>query len=199
MRDAVKALSPAVYDAPSENGKINILIFGGSQGASIFSDAPPKALASLEAPIRARLNIVHQAREGEASAVKEIYEAAGIAHEVAPFFKDLPARMAAAHLIIARAGASTVTELSAIGRPSILIPLAIAMDDHQTGNARVLAEAGGAALISEKDFTETALRNALSPLLHDGARLADMAQAAQGRVKAGAAAALADLVEEIAA
>ncbi len=203
VRDAVKALSAAPYQAPGQDAPINILIFGGSQGASLFSKAPPKALASLDSAVRARLNVVHQAREAEAASVEAIYQEAGIAHEVAPFFKDLPTRMANAHIIIGRSGASTVTELSTIGRPSILVPLAIAMDDHQTGNARVLAEAGGAEILSEKEFTETALKNALSPLLLDpsrpeDSRLASMAKAAQGCVRAGAAAALADLVEEIA-
>ena len=198
VRDAVKAAAETPYPAISDDSVLNILIFGGSQGASLFSGAPPNVIAALPEPIRARLHVTHQAREGEADAVRAIYKEAGVAQEVAPFFADLPVRIAAAHLVMARAGASTVTELSLIGRPSILTPLAIAMDDHQTGNARVLSEAGGAIVLPEKEFTEEALKAALTPLLAEPARLTEMAARAKGRVREGAAAALADLVEGIA-
>ena len=152
LRDAVLQVQETTAPLLDQNSPINLLIFGGSQGASLFSDAPVQAIVSLPETIRQRLHIVHQAREGEMEAVKEAYGSAGIASEVAPFFKDLPARMAAAHLVVSRAGASTVTELSAIGRASVLVPLGIAMDDHQTGNARVLSEAGGAILLPGKQF-----------------------------------------------
>ena len=148
--------------------------------------------------MRNRLSVVHQVREQDAEAAKSAYETAGIRAEIAPFFKDLPKRMADAHLILSRSGASTVTELSTIGRPSILVPLAIAMDDHQSGNARVLSEAGGAIVLPEAEFTEEALTEALAPLLGDPGRLASMATASLGVVKDGAAARLADLVEDMA-
>ena len=195
VRDAVAALADTPF--PSEEGGIKILIFGGSQGASLFSSAPVKAIAALPEDMRRRLHVVHQAREGERDEVEAAYRAAGVASEVAPFFSDLPARMAAAHLVISRAGASTVTELSVIGRPSILVPLAIAMDDHQSGNARVLSEASAAILLPESKFNEDALKTALETLLANPARLGAMAEAARGRVKTGAAAALADKVEEL--
>ena len=197
VRDAVAALEGAPY--PSLNGDLHLLIFGGSQGASIFSGAPVKAVASLPEALRARLVVTHQAREAEAGAVKGAYAAAGVRAEVAPFFSDLPARMAAAHLVISRAGASTVTELAAIGRPSILVPLAIAMDDHQSGNARTLKDKNAAVILPEKAFNEDELAAPLEALLSDPARLEAMAGAAYGAVKSGAAARLADLVEEIAA
>ncbi len=158
----------------------------------------PTAIAALPEALRRRLAITQQAREGEVDAVANAYRAAGVTAELAPFFRDLPARIAAAHLVIARAGASTITELSMIGRPSILVPLAIAMDDHQTGNARALSDAGGAVRIAESDFTPARLAEALTPLLEDAGRLAAMAAAAKGRVKAEAASALADLVDGIA-
>lgn len=199
VRDAVAALVGAAYAAPTPGGTIHLLIFGGSQGASIFSQVAPPALAALPASLRARLDVVQQARESEIDAVLTQYAAAGIKAEIAPFFGDLPQRVASAHFVIARAGASTVTELSAIGRPSILVPLAIAMDDHQTGNARVLASAGAAIVMPEKEFRDEALAGVLAEILEDPARLAAMAAAAHGRVKAGAAEKLADLVEEIAA
>lgn len=197
IRDAVADLRDTPFPDVEEGGKIRLLIFGGSQGATIFSDAPPAAIAALPEVLRARLSVVHQAREAEADRVRAAYEAAGVECEVAPFFGDLPQRMAAAHLVVARAGASTVTELSAIGRPSVLVPLAIAMDDHQTGNARVLSEASAAILLPESKFNADALGAALSTLLANPARLASMARAARGRVKSDAAPALADLVEEI--
>lgn len=198
VRDAVAALRDTPFPEVDPDGDINVLIFGGSQGASIFSEAPLAAVAALPAALRARLNIVHQAREAEAGPVRAAYDAAGVAHDVAPFFKDLPRRMADAHLVIARAGASTVTELSAIGRASILVPLGIAMDDHQTGNARILSEASAAILLPERNFNAEALGSALATLLANPARLGAMARAARGRVKSNAAGALADLVEEIA-
>lgn len=198
VRDAVAALAGAPYEAPQAGGPIHLLIFGGSQGASLFSSVAPAAIATLPEEIRRRLVVVQQARDTEKDAVSAIYEEAGVSAEIAPFFSDMPARIANAHLVIARAGASTVTEIATIGRPSILVPLAIAMDDHQTGNARALSEAGAAILLPEKEFTSEALRVALEPLLSAPQRLAAMAAAAKGRVREGASQSLADLVELIA-
>ncbi|MEO1252493.1 MAG: UDP-N-acetylglucosamine--N-acetylmuramyl-(pentapeptide) pyrophosphoryl-undecaprenol N-acetylglucosamine transferase [Pseudomonadota bacterium] len=194
VRDAVSALAGAPF--PDTEAGLRLLVFGGSQGASLFAKAPVAAVARLPEDIRAQLTIVHQAREADREAVQMGYAKAGVAVEVAPFFKDLPQRIAQAHLVIARAGASTVTELSVIGRPAILAPLAIAMDDHQTGNAQVLSNAGGAILLPETKFTEDALELALTTLFSNPERLGSMAQSAQGAVKTGASAALADLVEE---
>ena len=199
VRDAVRDAARTPFAAPAGDGPINLLVFGGSQGAALFSAVVPAAIAALPETLRARLRVTQQAREAEQAAVVASYRNAGVAVEAATFFNDLPARIAKAHLVIARAGASTVTELSAIGRPSILVPLAIAMDDHQTGNARALVDAGGAVRIAERDFTAETLKGALQPLLEDPARLAAMAAAARGRVKADAASALADLVDKIGA
>ncbi len=198
VRDAVRDAARTPFAAPVQGGAVNLLVFGGSQGAALFSTVVPTAIAALPEALRRRLAITQQAREGEVDAVANAYRAAGVTAELAPFFRDLPARIAAAHLVIARAGASTITELSMIGRPSILVPLAIAMDDHQTGNARALSDAGGAVRIAESDFTPARLAEALTPLLEDAGRLAAMAAAAKGRVKAEAASALADLVDGIA-
>jgi UDP-N-acetylglucosamine--N-acetylmuramyl-(pentapeptide) pyrophosphoryl-undecaprenol N-acetylglucosamine transferase len=197
VRDAVSAVSNTPFPAIADDGKINILIFGGSQGASIFSSVPVQTIGALPDEIRARLVVTHQARETEVERVRAGYAEAGVQCEAAPFFTDLPQRMANAHLIISRAGASTVTELSAIGRPSILVPLAISMDDHQTGNANVLSRAKGAIVLPETTLNEDALSAALTPLLANPGRLQSMAAAAKGSVKSGAAEALADLVEEI--
>jgi UDP-N-acetylglucosamine--N-acetylmuramyl-(pentapeptide) pyrophosphoryl-undecaprenol N-acetylglucosamine transferase len=199
LRDAAAALAGAPYAGPAPGGLVNLLVFGGSQGASIFSKVTPEAISALPEELRRRLRVTQQVRDNEIEGVRAAYAAMGVAAEIAPFFGDLPARIAAAHLVIARAGASTVTEIATIGRPSVLVPLAIAMDDHQTGNARALSEAGAAIVLAEKAFTSEALRSAIAPLLADPARLAAMASAARGRVRGGAAKALADLLEEIAA
>lgn len=196
VRDAVSAVADTPY--PTLDDDIHLLIFGGSQGASIFSDAPMKAVAGLTPDLRKRLVVTHQAREKEMEEVKAGYADAGVRAEVAPFFTDLPERMAAAHLVISRAGASTVTELAAIGRPSILVPLAIAMDDHQSGNARTLKDKNAAVVLPENEFNQYELAAPLEALLTNPARLKSMAANAKGAVKSGAAARLADLVEGIA-
>ena len=194
VRDAVAAIAGANFP---QTDALRLLVFGGSQGATIFAKAPMEAVSRLPEDIRAKLSVVHQAREADVEKVQMGYAKAGVAAEVAPFFKDLPARMAAAHLVIARSGASTVTELSAVGRASILVPLGIAMDDHQSGNARVLSEAGAALLLPESRFNADALETALTTLFANPDRLSVMAEKARGRVKPDAAAALADLVDEM--
>ena len=198
VRDAVGAAAQTPFPVLAADARISLLVFGGSQGASLFSKIVPAAIAALPASLRTRLAVTQQVRDSEIAEVRKVYEAAGVAAELAPFFDDLPARMAKSHLVIARAGASTVTELSAIGRPSVLAPLAIAMDDHQTGNARALSDAGAAIRLSEREFTVEALRVRLHDLLSDKALLAHMAKSAKGRVKANAASTLADRVEAIA-
>lgn len=197
VRDAVAVLSNAPY--PAADGPIRLLVFGGSQGASLFSRVAPEAIAGLDVSVRARLAVVQQVRDEEAADVRRTYSDAGVAAEIAPFFTDLPRRIADAHLVLARAGASSVTEIAAIGRPALFVPLAIAMDDHQTGNARVLVEAGAALMIREAEFTPGALRERLAPLLTDPARLAQMAGATRGRMTMGAASRLADLVDGLVA
>ncbi len=195
VRDAVNAVADMPY--PHFDGGIGLVIFGGSQGASIFSEAPVKAIAQLPQELRKRLWVTHQAREKEVNDVKAAYDAAGVRSDVAPFFTDLPQRMATAHLVISRAGASTVTELAAIGRPSILVPLAIAMDDHQTGNARALKDKNAAVILPENAFNQYELAAPLEALLTNPERLKSMAANAKGAVKSGAASRLADLVEGI--
>ncbi len=199
VRDAVLEAARIPFSAPSTDGPVTLLVFGGSQGAALFSTVVPAAIAALPEALRRRLSVVQQARDTETDAVTALYRSAGVAADLAPFFNDLPLRIAGAHLVIARAGASTVTELSAIGRPSILVPLGIAMDDHQTGNARALADVGAAVRIAEAMFTADALTAELYKLLGDAPRLASMAALAKGRVKADAVSALADMVDKIAA
>lgn len=199
VRDVVRSASALQFPALDATSKISMLIFGGSQGASLFSRIVPAAVVKLPQSLRQRLCVTQQVRDAEIADVRQVYDSAGVVAELAPFFDDLPARMANAHLVIARAGASTVTELSTIGRPAVLAPLAIAMDDHQTGNARALSDAGAAIRIGEAEFTADAVSARLHDMLTDPALLLHMAGAAKGRVKANAAATLADLVDKIAA
>ena len=194
VRDAVlEAVRP--FGAPDADGPLRVLIFGGSQGASLFSRVFPAALSRLPEAIRERLVVTQQVRDEEATEVAAVYGKARITAHTASFFADLPERMAASHLVVSRAGASTVTELSILGRPSVLVPLGIAMDDHQRANAEVLSEAGAARVVLERDLTEAVAADAFERLLGDPERLASMARAAEGRVPDRAAARLADLCE----
>ncbi len=194
VRSAIMALAHAGYTPPG-NGPIRLLVLGGSLGARVFSDIVPSALRALPDTLRARLTVVQQCREEDLDRVTAAYRQAGVQAELATFFTDVADRLRAAHLVIARAGASTVAELAVAGRPSILVPLPGAIDDHQTANARALATAGGAWVIPQPGFTATELAGRLAALLADPDALALAADAASGLGRADAAARLADLVE----
>ena len=205
MRPAITALTNAGYEAPPGHrhdgsilgGSIRLLVLGGSLGARVFSDIVPGALAKLPESIRARLAVTQQCRAEDLDRVRAIYASSGVAAELAPFFPDVADRLRAAHLVIARAGASTVAELAIAGRPSILVPLPGAIDDHQTENARALAAAGGAWVMPQPRFTVAALTDQLTNLLPDPAALARAAVNARLVARPDAAAALADVVEQI--
>jgi UDP-N-acetylglucosamine--N-acetylmuramyl-(pentapeptide) pyrophosphoryl-undecaprenol N-acetylglucosamine transferase len=170
-------------------------VLGGSLGARVFSDVVPAALAALPATLRARLRVTQQCRAEDLARVQDAYAAAAIPANLAPFFGNIPALLTTAHLVIARAGASTVAELAAVGRPAMLVPLPIAIDDHQTANARALAEAGGAWLMPQPSFTRAALAERLEQAFAHPQSLADAAAHAARLGRADAAARLADLVE----
>jgi UDP-N-acetylglucosamine--N-acetylmuramyl-(pentapeptide) pyrophosphoryl-undecaprenol N-acetylglucosamine transferase len=198
LRPAVIAAADTPYPAIEPNGPLHILVFGGSQGASIMADIVPPAVAKLPPHLQMRLKIVQQVREEDMTRVRDIYTRAQVAHEIAPFFTDLPARMAAAHLVVSRSGAGTVAELSAIGRPGILVPLPHALDQDQAANALVLEKAGGAIRILQKDFTPDRLASEIDALAADPGRLATMASRAKGIGALDAADRLADLVLKVA-
>ena len=198
IRDAARAAAETPYAPPGE-GPLRLLAFGGSQGASVFSRLVPEAVALLPEGLRARLRVTQQAREGEMQGVLGAYARMGVDAEVAPFFADLPDRLAAAQAVVCRAGASTVAELTAIGRPSVLIPFPAAMDDHQTANARPLAEAGAAALAPEAGLTPESLSGHIRAILEQPEAAARMAAAARALGRPDAARVLADLVDRIAA
>ena len=197
VRPAVVAAAATPY--PAVRDPLRLLIFGGSQGARIMAEIVPAAIGRLEAGLRARLAIVQQAREEDLSRVRGAYENLAVSAEVASFFPDLPARMAASHLVVARCGASTVAELAAIGRPAILVPLPHALDQDQFANAGVLASAGGAIRLAQEDFTPPRLAAEIAAFAAAPQRLAAMAAAAQSLGRLDASDRLADLVLEVAA
>lgn len=197
VRPGAAALGRSPYEGPAENGPIRLLVFGGSQGARALSERVPVALALLPEDTRSRLEVVQQGRSEDVDSVRRAYAGAGIRAEVESFFGDLPQRMAAAHLVISRSGASTVSELAVIGRPAILIPYPFATDDHQTANASVLADAGAAWLIQQRDLTAEKFSALLAEIFSHPDDLAKHAEAAGSLGKPDAAQRLADLVDEI--
>ena len=195
VRPEVRALIERAYVAPAGDGPIEVLVTGGSQGARILSETTPRAIAALPEALRRRLRVQQQSRPETLESARQIYLEAGVQAEVAPFFRDMAARLSRAHLMVGRAGASTCSELAIAGLPSVLIPLKIATDDHQRLNAKALVDAGAAVVILEDDLTVQSLTDALQPLLADPARLAAMAAGARTAAIPDAAARLADLVE----
>lgn len=196
VRDAVVAVAGAPYEMPA-SGAIELLVFGGSQGARVLSDVVPGALALLPAELKARLEIVQQARPEDIDRVRAVYEQAGIRATLQSFFDDMPQRIAKAHLVIGRSGASTVSELSVVGRPSILVPLPHSLDNDQKANAEKMQAAGAAWMIEQKNFTETTLAERLATLFSDPASLGKAAKAALAQGQPNAVCRLADLVEAL--
>ena len=195
VRPAIAALAGTAYRPPTD--MVNLLVLGGSLGARVFSDVVPPAHGTLPEHFRARLAVVQQCRPEDLDRVRAAYAKAGIAAELAAFFPDVADRLTRAHLVIARAGASTVAELAVAGRPSILVPLPGAIDDHQSANARALSDARGASVIAQSDFTPAALAERLTLLLDTPDMLAHAAQAARRIARPDATARLADLVEDL--
>ncbi len=181
---------PFVADSP----RLRLLVTGGSQGAAILNSVVPAAVALLPETLRARLDVTHQGRDEDAAMMREAYRAAGIDAEIRAYFTDLPAEIARAHVVVARAGASTVAELAVAGRPAILVPLPIATDDHQTDNARGLAAAGGAIVVPQPQFTAEIVAGHLTHWLADPKALAEAAAGARSAGFPDAAQRLADLV-----
>ncbi|WP_373944483.1 undecaprenyldiphospho-muramoylpentapeptide beta-N-acetylglucosaminyltransferase [Paracoccus marcusii] len=196
VRGAVLDRAASPYVAPGE-GALNLLVIGGSQGARVLSQVVPAAIAALPADLRARLQVSHQARPEDADQVTAAYAVAGIAAEVQPFFTDVPDRIAAAHLVISRSGASSLADITVIGRPAILIPFAAATGDHQTANAQALADAGAAHVHPESVLDADSLTRDIRAILTDPAQATAMAQAALTLARPDAARRLYDLVEEI--
>ena len=195
VRPAIGALRGTAYVSAKSDEPFRLLVIGGSQGASILSKILPLALEETPVAVRSRLQVSHQARPEDLAQVRESYSELGIAADLASFFDDVPTRLAQAHLVISRSGASSVAEIAAIGRPAILVPFAHAADDHQTLNARAFAASGAAWVLRESEFTPQTLATRLEALMHDPQRLERAAAAAFAQGKPHAARALADLID----
>jgi UDP-N-acetylglucosamine--N-acetylmuramyl-(pentapeptide) pyrophosphoryl-undecaprenol N-acetylglucosamine transferase len=196
---------PAVLEAarqdyvPSRAGEpFRLVVFGGSQGASFFSQALPQAIDQLPDELRLRLRVTQQARREDMTAVEAYYRGKGIDCEVSPFFSDMAARMAAAHLVISRSGASTVSEISVIGRPAILVPYPHALDHDQAANAAALMAKGGAEVVRQEELSPEALAGRIAAAMLEPDRLALTAERAKAAGSPDATALLASMVEAIA-
>jgi UDP-N-acetylglucosamine--N-acetylmuramyl-(pentapeptide) pyrophosphoryl-undecaprenol N-acetylglucosamine transferase len=197
VRPEIRALYERPYDPPA--GEVRLLITGGSQGARLLSEMTPRAIAALPDAIRRRLKVQQQTRPEAVERAEATYAASNVEAEIAPFFERMAERLAACHLMIGRAGASTVCEIAVAGRPSILVPLKIALDDDQGQNARLLAAAGGAEVLNEDQLSIESLSALIQALIEEPSRLVAMAAAAKAVAKPDAADRLADLVEKTAA
>jgi UDP-N-acetylglucosamine--N-acetylmuramyl-(pentapeptide) pyrophosphoryl-undecaprenol N-acetylglucosamine transferase len=186
------------YVAPGPEDPIRLLILGGSLGARILSEIPPRAIASLPEDLRRRLEVSQQTRAEWVDEAMKVYAEAGVKADCRPFFDDVAKRLADCHLVVARAGASTVTEIAVVGRPSVLVPLAIATDDHQTLNASALVDVKAADVISELELDGQKLGDILAKRLSAPQELDRRAAGARAAGRPDAAAALADVVEKVA-
>lgn len=197
VRPEIADIANLPYTEPHGDKSFHLLVMGGSQGARVFSRIMPAAIARLPEALRARLKIDQQARAEDLDAVKAAYKSCGVEAEVAAFFTDVPRRLAACHLLISRAGASTCAEFTAAGRPAILVPYPHAIDDHQMANAQAIDAAGGAWLIPEHCFDEAKLASRLEALMTMPETLVAAARAARATARVDAAERLAAFIEEL--
>lgn len=197
VRPAIAALSQKPYRAPTADGPLNLLVFGGSLGARSFSQHIPASLALMSAEVRRRLRIVQQCRAEDLDAAATIYRNAGQEVELRPFFDDMPARLDWAHLVFCRAGASTIAELTAAGRPAVMVPLPHAIDDHQSANARAIEAEGGGWVLTEAAFSPSSVAERLTGFCAAPEKLAQAADKARSLGKRDAAERLADVVIDL--
>lgn len=193
VRASIKAIRNLPYSCPPQDGKVNILVTGGSQGATIFSQIVPAAIALLPTNLRSRIRVDQQCRAADVDATRAAYSELGINADVAAFFADLPTRLAGAHLVIARSGASTVFELAVAGRPAILVPLPTSMDNHQYYNANAFEEAGGGWVMNQNGFTAASLAARLEAFITAPDTLTKAAENAKKLDAGKAAESLADI------
>jgi UDP-N-acetylglucosamine--N-acetylmuramyl-(pentapeptide) pyrophosphoryl-undecaprenol N-acetylglucosamine transferase len=198
VRESVARLGTLPFPEFDDTAPLKILVTGGSQGATVLGQVVPDALGMLSPKLRHRLQVVQQCRPDDIEAVRNRYAALNIPAELLTYIQDMPDRLGEAHLVIARAGASTIAELTAAGRPAILLPLPIATDDHQTANAREMAKAGGARMIPQTEFTPEVLSAQIDAVAGDPQALGNAAERALSVGRPHATRDLADLVERIA-
>lgn len=199
VRQSVIELRDRAYPALDRESQIQLLVFGGSQGAHLFSTLIPKALTLLPETLQRRLIVTQQCRSEDESRIRSAYADVGMSVEVAPFFDDLPRRIADSHLVISRSGASTVSELSVIGRPALLVPLSSALDGDQAANAAHFVKASAGWLFDESDLTAKLLADKLTELFESPHLLVAAAASARMLGRPNAVQSLADLVERLAA
>ncbi len=197
VRDEILALRDQPYPALTEDGIFRVLVIGGSQGATVLSEVVPDGLAMLPEHFRRRLQVTQQCRPEDIEQVRAKYASHGIPADLATYFADVPQRLAWSHLVIARAGASSIAELTAAGRPAILIPLPTATDNHQVSNTREMVKAGGARMILQSKFNAVELAKQMQKLGIEPAALANAAERAKSVGRPKATKDLADLVERI--
>jgi UDP-N-acetylglucosamine--N-acetylmuramyl-(pentapeptide) pyrophosphoryl-undecaprenol N-acetylglucosamine transferase len=198
VRPAVLAAAQKPYLPSVGNDPFRLVVFGGSQGAKFFSGAIPTALALLPEDLRARIVLTQQARPEDRSQVDQCMGKLRMTADVSPFFGDMAERIGAAHLVISRSGASTVSEMSVIGRPSILVPYPYALDHDQAANAAALVKAGGAEVVPQSELSPEKLSGLIADAMREPERMANMAEAARSAGRPDAAVLLADLVVAIA-
>jgi UDP-N-acetylglucosamine--N-acetylmuramyl-(pentapeptide) pyrophosphoryl-undecaprenol N-acetylglucosamine transferase len=197
IRPAVLEAARQAYSPLTSDGKLNLLIVGGSQGARVMSDVVPPAVELLPPDLRARLAITQQARGEDLERVRAHYQRLGVEFVAEPFFKDLPQRLAKAHLVVSRSGASTVAELAAIGRPSILVPLPGSLDQDQAANAKTLGDLGAAIVLPQSEFTPERLASEIRSTFQEPDRLTRAAAAAHSASITDAAERLAQAVLQL--
>lgn len=198
VREAIAEIGKAAYPALETDGIFHVLVTGGSLGASIFGEVVPPGLGQLDASLRHRLQVMQQCRAEDIEQVRSEYRRLEIPADLSTFIDDMPAAMAWAHLVIARAGASTVSELCAAGRPAILVPLPIATDDHQAANTREVVAAGGARMMRQKGFKPAELARQIEAMALQPGALANAARRALAVGRPNASRALADLALRLA-
>ncbi len=198
LRSAVIAACETPYKAPGAEDRLRLLIFGGSQGARFFSEMMPSVLEALPKGLCSRIDLVQQCRPEDIDTAAQDYAALGMKPELKSFFTDMPDRIARAHLVICRSGATSVSELAAIGRPSILVPLPGAIDQDQSANARILERTGGAVFAAQPSITPSGLAETIAGLMTSPDALATMAEAARKEGRPDAVTRLADLVQHVA-
>jgi UDP-N-acetylglucosamine--N-acetylmuramyl-(pentapeptide) pyrophosphoryl-undecaprenol N-acetylglucosamine transferase len=198
VRDRVRAIAETPYSDILPGGPLRVVVTGGSQGARVFADLVPPAIAALPEPMRHRLRIAQQCRAEDLDRVAEAYRQAKVNVELEAFFTDLPERMANAHLVIARAGASTIAELTVLGRPAILVPLPGSIDADQKNNAVVVEAAGGGWVAEQATLSPQSLATRLAGLFEEPASLQKAAAAAKSLGRPKAVESLADIAEALA-
>jgi UDP-N-acetylglucosamine--N-acetylmuramyl-(pentapeptide) pyrophosphoryl-undecaprenol N-acetylglucosamine transferase len=197
VRETIQAIGRKPTAVADETGPLRLMVTGGSQGARVFNELVPDAVARLPETLRRRLQVTQQVRGSDTSEVRAAYDAAGVEAELKSFFDDLPERLTRAHLLICRSGASTTTELAAAGRPAILVPYPFAADDHQTANAQALAQAGGGWLMPQNALTPETLAGRLQSLFETPSLLTRAAAGALSFAQPDSARRLADLALDV--